>query len=97
MCLLYTQDPSPCLEYRVLEYTLALSEVMNSDGVSVRDPIMLAPINFKSQGSEVTIAVNTSTGLLPDRLYSVDLVARSLVNSVTTSVSICKKLSDSTK
>ena len=91
------QDPSPCLEYRVLEYTLALSEVMNSDGVNVSDPFMPSPVNYKGQGSEITIAVNTSSGLLPDRLYSVNLVARSLVNSVTTTVSICKKVSDSTK
>ena len=92
MCILYIQDPSPCLEYRVLEYTLALSEVMNSDGVNVSDPLIPYPVNFKGQGSEITIAVNTSSGLLADRLYSVDLVARSLVNSVTTILSVCKQV-----
>ena len=63
-----------------------------SGAVNISAPLTLASVNFESQGSEVSIMVNTSSGLLPDRIYSVDVVARSAVNAVNTSFSVCKQM-----
>jgi len=75
----------------VQEYSLNLSEVMNSAGVAVSAPLALALVKVERQGAEVIIMVNTSSGLFPDKLYRVDVVARSAINSVTTDFLVCKQ------
>ena len=84
----YLQAPSPCSEYRVDHYTLVFVEEANSFGM---EPFHVLNVSrFVDGDGPVSLMVNSSDGLLPDRQYNTTITAFNQAGSSESNLIVCK-------